>query len=87
MRLKLTKESTMAVTTRSITFPDFDHFEKENGQVDGMEYATHKLYKNNVLLVEMTYYFNFVDTIPRKWPVKVTIKEHVPCLVEDRVTE
>lgn len=77
----------MTVTVRSITFPDFDHFEKENGQVDGMEYATHKCYQGDKLVVEMTYYFNFVDTIPRKWPVKVTIKDYTNSLEETVITE
>ena len=77
----------MTVTIRTIEFPDFDKFEKENGQVDGLEYATHRCYQGNTLVVEMTYYFNFVDSIPRKWPVKVSIKDYTNSLVENVVTE
>lgn len=75
----------MAVTTRTLVFPNFDRFEKENGQIDGLEFAKHKMYQGDKLAVEMTYYFNFVDSIPRKWPVKVTVVDYVGCLSQEEV--
>lgn len=74
-------------TVRTIRFPDYDSFEKENGQVDGLEYATHRCFKDGKLVVEMTYYFNFVDSIPRKWPARITLKDFTDTLEEEVTTE
>ena len=36
-------------TTRTLEFPEFDSFEKETGQEDGLEFARHKCYQNGKL--------------------------------------
>jgi hypothetical protein len=67
-------------TTRYTKFPEYNRFEKENSQEDGFEVVRHKLYKDDVLLTEMVYYFNFVDYIPTKWPAKVMIIDYTDSL-------
>ncbi len=73
--------------TSILEFPDFDNFEKENGQEDGFELARHKCYKNGKLVVEMTYYFKYMDYIPMKWPCKVKVIDYVNCLKEEIITD
>ena len=74
-------------TTRTLEFPEFDSFEKETGQEDGLEFARHKCYQNGKLVAEMTYFFKYMDYIPNKWPCKVVVIDFTDCLKEEVVTE
>jgi hypothetical protein len=74
-------------TIRSLEFPDFDSFEKETGQEDGLEFARHKCYQSNNLVVEMTYFFKYMDYIPNKWPCKVVVIDYTDSLKEEVTKE